>query len=152
MRGVVDILIEALKDFGIAETVGPGSSSDIMAMAKEVGAAYPNDEIPWCGLAMAAWATRARIKPPKGSLSARSWLLFGNAVLGSPELGDVCVLWRDKPDSAKGHVGLFIARRGGTIYLLGGNQGNAVSIQGFAVSRLLGTRRAPPPALKGAKK
>jgi uncharacterized protein (TIGR02594 family) len=148
----VNILIEALKDFGIAETVGPGSSADIMAMAKEVGAAYPTDETPWCGLAMAAWANRAGVTPPKGSLRARSWLTFGTAVLGSPELGDVCVLWRGKPDSTQGHVGLFIARRGGTIYLLGGNQGNQVSIQAFPVDRLLGTRRAPPPLRKGAKK
>lgn len=133
-------LFEALKCYGLAETAGPLSSPEIMAMAKELEADYHGDETSWCGLAMAAWEKRAGGKPPAAFLSARSWLGWGEPV-EKPGIGDVCVLWREDPNSWKGHVGMFIAERGGLLYLLGGNQGNTVTIASYHANRLLGYRR-----------
>lgn len=135
------ILLEALRDYGLVETVGPKVSPEILAMAQEVGAQdYTSDETSWCGLAMGAWTTRAGGKPPAGFLAARSWLTWGEPV-ENPQVGDVCVLWREDPNSWKGHVGIFIARRGPLLYLLGGNQGNTVTVASYHATRLLGYRR-----------
>lgn len=77
-----------------------------------------------------------------GNISARSWLTVGTEIK-TPEVGDVVVFWRDKKDSWKGHVGLFIAysQDKKSIYVLGGNQSNKVSINLYPVSQLLGFRR-----------
>lgn len=138
-----DILSHALKSYGLAEVAGTASSPEIMGMAKALGSSYPSDETSWCGLAMAYWLTQAGGTPPKGYLAARTWLNSGEAVDGAPELGDVCVLWRIKPDSWEGHVAVFVARRGHLLYLLGGNQGNVVGITSFPEAMLLGFRRYP---------
>ena len=138
----MDLLTAALRDYGIAELAGSAASPDIMAMAAalEVGSAYPSDETPWCGLAMAHWVTSAGGTPPGGFLAARSWLSWGQSV-DKPSLGDVCVLWRVSPTGWNGHVALFISQRDGHLFLLGGNQGDRVSIARFPAAQLLGVRR-----------
>jgi uncharacterized protein (TIGR02594 family) len=70
---------------------------------------------------------------------AKSWLGVGRPV-DQPHLGDVVVLWREHPKSWKGHVGLFIRQTPNWVYLLGGNQGNRVSIQAYRRHRVLGYR------------
>lgn len=136
----LDLVSHALADYGVAEIPGPPSSADIMAMAAETGAAYPGDEVAWCGLAVGHWVKRAGGALPSGFLSARSWLKAGEPV-DTPELGDVVVLWRDSPDGWEGHVALFVARRGSVVFLLGGNQANTVTITSFSAKRILGFRR-----------
>lgn len=42
---------------------------------------------------------------------------------------------------APGHVGFFAGYEMGTIYLLGGNQGDSVNVSPYPKSRLLGIRR-----------
>lgn len=76
------------------------------------------------------------------SLMARSFLQWGKEV-ETPQEGDVVVFWRGSPDSWKGHVGFFAGYDdAGDILVLGGNQGNSVSIKSYPKERLLGTRRA----------
>lgn len=111
-----------------------------MAMAKFLGADYPSDDTSWCGLAMGYWTTKAGGQPPKNYLAARQWLKSGTAVT-EPQVGDVCILWRGTPDGWEGHVGLFVSRRGSMLYLLGGNQGNVVTVSSFHADKLLGFRR-----------
>ncbi len=132
---------EALADYGLSEMTGPQNCPEIMAWAMTLGISFPNDETSWCGLAMAAWCTRAGHEPPTGFLGARSWLNWG-VQADEPKLGDVTVFWRVAPNSWEGHVALFVTRRGGLIYVLGGNQSNSVSIMAYPVARLLGFRRA----------
>lgn len=76
------------------------------------------------------------------SLAARSFLEWGTAV-DTPQLGDIVVLSRgDNP--AQGHVGFFKGfDENGNILILGGNQGDTVSVASFSPDRLLGYRRAP---------
>jgi uncharacterized protein (TIGR02594 family) len=108
-----------------------------------------NDETPWCSAFVnyIAWLLSL---PRSKSLLARSWLSIGtridlaNAVVGF----DVCILKRgggEQPGAnnytAPGHVGFYAGRNEGTIKLLGGNQGNAVSIAEFPIERLIGIRR-----------
>ena len=73
------------------------------------------------------------------SAAARSWLHWGTS-LDHPHYGCVVVLARGKNPSL-GHVGFFTDRRpDGKILLLGGNQGNAVSIAAFEAARVLSYR------------
>lgn len=136
------MIVAALADYGLTEVAGQGSNPEILAMAAAVGAAYPSDDVSWCGLACAYWATRAGLPRPDGFLAARSWLNWGSPIYeGLERPGDVCILWRDQPGSWKGHVGLFVRRTGNLVYLLGGNQGNTVEIAAFKAERVLGIRR-----------
>lgn len=77
-----------------------------------------------------------------GSNLARSFLNWGEAV-DKPQKGDVAVFSRGNPNGPYGHVGFFEGYNpDGSIKVLGGNQGNAVSIASYAPNRLLGFRRA----------
>ena len=58
-------------------------------------------------------------------------------------LGSIAVLWRGDPLSPQGHVGLFIRRDAGHVWLLGGNQDNCVGIGRYPLGRLLDYRMPP---------
>lgn len=76
-----------------------------------------------------------------GDLSARSFLNWGKPV-EKPSDGDVVVLWRESPDSWKGHVGFYAGRtEDGDIRVVGGNQDNGVNEKVYPASRVLGYRR-----------
>jgi uncharacterized protein (TIGR02594 family) len=113
------------------------------------------DEIPWCSsFAIGqAWPFRDfGCAYPVGPLArrARSWLRVGREVsLGQAIVGwDVVVLNRGggSPDpsviDSPGHVGFFAGLAGDRqVVLLGGNQGDAVSVARFPVDQVLGVRR-----------
>ena len=110
-----------------------------MEWAKETNLKqYTNDEIPWCGLYMAVVMKRANRDVVKDPLWARNWANFGVAVK-EPMLGDVLVFQRE----TGGHVGLYISESRTHYHVLGGNQGNAVSIVLIAKNRLIASRRPP---------
>jgi uncharacterized protein (TIGR02594 family) len=69
-------------------------------------------------------------------LSARDWLNWGSPVIGAPVLGDVLVFAR----GSGGHVGLYVAEDRDAYHVLGGNQGDAVSIDRVSKDRFLGAR------------
>jgi hypothetical protein len=88
--------------------------------------------------------------PRSKSAAARSWLAIGQVVqLTEAWSGnDVVVLKRGTglqpgPEilKAPGHVGFYAGREAGRILVLGGNQGNGISVQGFPEHQLLGIRR-----------
>ena len=134
------ILKEGLKTYGTIETPGAGNNPSIMAWAKATGQdrAYRNDATAWCGLWMAYVALQAGWEPPINPLWARNWANFGKPV-AAPMLGDVLVFSRGNG----GHVGLYVGEDAGAYHVLGGNQGDRVSIKRIAKNRLLGARRCP---------
>jgi uncharacterized protein (TIGR02594 family) len=76
-----------------------------------------------------------------GSNMARSFMEWGQAV-DQPQRGDLAVFSRGDPNGPFGHVGFFDGyNEDGTIRVLGGNQGDAVSIANYSPSQLLGFRR-----------
>jgi len=115
-----------------------------------------HDEVPWCSAFVnyICWLLRL---PRSKDLRARSWLEVGRSVdIEQARVGfDVVILKRGSgnqpgPDvtDAPGHVGFYAGRkeeaeysRSDLIYLLGGNQGNKVSIAGYLETRILGIRR-----------
>lgn len=77
-----------------------------------------------------------------GSGMARSYLEWGQPV-DQPQRGDIAVFSRGDPNGPFGHVGFFEGYNpDGTIKVLGGNQGDSVSIASYSPDQLLGFRRA----------
>ena len=130
-------LLKALELYGTTETVGPVHNPVIMGWAKELKIDYyKTDEIPWCGLFMAVVIKRADRTPVRDPLRALSWATFGNKV-DKPMLGDILTFTRN----GGGHVGIYCYETKTHFGVLGGNQGNAVSITLIAKSRLHQARR-----------
>lgn len=106
----------------------------------------------WCAAFVNASLGQAGVEGT-GQLNARSFMDWGTPV-DQPQLGDIAVFSRGDPNGWQGHVGFYQGTNpDGTINVLGGNQGNAVSISPFSPDNLLGFRRAPEPqnALAGAQ-
>lgn len=143
-----NVLRVALGLYGLQEIVGPKHSPVILEMAKDlggqVGGFYNADEIPWCGLFVAYVLKKAGFEPPKdfAQIRAREYAKWGNPS-GRPSRGDVLSFWRGSPSGSDGHVGFYIQEDKHAYYVLGGNQGNAVSIAPIAKNRLIAARRCP---------
>lgn len=137
------ILKEFVAIYGTAEKPGPGSNPSILSWARAVGLEriYRSDETAWCGLAMAYVALQAGwdASPNGNGLWARNWLDWGNPA-PVPMLGDVLVFSRGP---RKGHVGVYVGEDAGHLHVIGGNQGDAVTVKRIPRFRLLGARRCP---------
>lgn len=129
----------AIQEYGVKGQPGATHNSQILRYFLYAGfKQIKDDETAWCA-AFVNWAlVRAGLEGTK-SLMARSFLKYGYPTL-APKLGDLAVFWRGSKDSAFGHVGFFIKETKDAVYVLGGNQSNAVNITPFPKSQLLGYR------------
>lgn len=129
---------------GLQEIPGQAASPIVLSMLQLDAKWVADDETPWCSAFVNAIAWLLDL-PRSRSLAARSWLKVGVQVpLEQARVGfDVVVLTRGR-SGASGHVGFYAGHSAGTISLLGGNQGNAVSVATFARTRLLDVRRLAP--------
>jgi uncharacterized protein (TIGR02594 family) len=131
-------LTEARKFVGLKEIVGSRHEPKILEFFAEAG--HPgihDDETAWCAAFVGAMLRRAGYSS-SGALNARSYLNFGTK-LAKPTPGCIVVFKRGS-SSWQGHVAFFIADEGDRIRVLGGNQGNAVSIASYSKADLLGYR------------
>ena len=96
-----------------------------------------SDEVPWCAAFVGACLERAGISG-SGSLLARSYLEWGISA-DAGQIGAIAVLSRGRNPS-QGHVGFLVGWDEKRIWLLGGNQGNRVSVAPYDRSRLLDLR------------
>lgn len=138
----------ARKFLGVKEQPGSGSNPLVLAMLQHVAGWVQDDDTAWCSafVGFVAWLCDL---PQSGSLAARSWLKVGTPVTVEDALAgaDIVVLKRfaNAPGptvpNALGHVGFYVSSDSGTVTVLGGNQGNEVSIERFPLDRVLGIRR-----------
>lgn len=133
---MTDALRIALAELGTAE-IEPGSNPRIDEYLRTVG--LSDDDTPWCA-AFVNWALSAAGVAGTGKANARSFLTWGVKAL-APQPGDVAVFWRDDPASWKGHVAFYLSRNAHGVWVVGGNQGNAVSVRCYSESQLLDVRR-----------
>ena len=131
--------------YGTIEGSGNSNNPVILSWAKAIGLGhvYKADSIAWCGLTVAYAAAQAgwEHSPRGNALYARNWLSWGNSVpKGKEMLGDVLVFSRGP---TQGHVALYVGEDDTAFHILGGNQGDAVSIKRKPKSLLLGARRCP---------
>lgn len=129
----------AKKELGTKELPGPTANKRIVEFLETVSlpkGMETEDETPWCS-AFVNWVAKASGLKGTGNAMARSWLKWGTPS-PAPVIGAVVVLKRGAPPS--GHVGLYAGRDGAEWLILGGNQGDQVSIRKFLPSQVLGVR------------
>ena len=141
VEGLPKVVTEGLALIGISEIIGPNHNTVIMGWARALGLEkiYTKDELAWCGLFHAWVLTRAsKHIPLKGFdlLRALKYQAFGVPV-NQAMLGDTLIFRRE----GGGHVGTYIAESDTTYHVLGGNQGNTVSIIEIEKKRLVAARR-----------
>lgn len=131
-------LLKAVELYGVTEAIGSSNNPAILGWAKELGIddVYNADSIPWCGLYIAIIMQRAGRQPVKDPLWAANWSKFG-VESKVPMLGDVLVFTR----SGGGHVGLYVGEDNQAYHVLGGNQGDKVSVVRIAKARMTSARR-----------
>lgn len=128
----------AWAELGQREVDGTADNARIRAFFADVGqTASLHDEVAWCAAFVGACLERAGQGSTR-SLMARSYVRWGEA-LAEARLGAIAVLSRGSDPSA-GHVGFLLAETDDSIILLGGNQGDSVSVAAFPKARLLGLR------------
>lgn len=133
----MNIITKALSQYGISERLGHEDHPQIIAYFDILGynGAQLHDETAWCS-AFANWVAKTTGHEYSGKLTARSWLNVGIST-ATPQPGDVVVLWRESPESWKGHVGFFVKATKRYVYILGGNQKNSVCISAYPKTRVL---------------
>lgn len=125
---------------GLKEIPGPATNTTIAGWLAKLKAPWKDDETAWCGTFVASMFDSVGITPVKGWAGARNWLNFG-IKLPAPGVGCVVVFWRGQLTGWSGHVGFVIGKdKNGNLMVLGGNQGDAVSIKPFERTRVLGYR------------
>lgn len=124
-------------ELGQAEFRGPTNNPRIEEYHATTRAGRADDEVPWCSSFVNWCLLRAGITGTR-SKAARSWEMWG-VELGAPRVGAIAVFSRGS-NPAHGHVGFWVGEGGGQVRVLGGNQGNRVSVQSYPKSRLLTLR------------
>ncbi|WP_322470304.1 TIGR02594 family protein [Hydrogenophaga sp. SNF1] len=129
-------LAEARRYLGVREIPGVNHHPLILAMWKAIKrGGIRDDETPWCAAFVGFCLENVGIVSSRFE-SARSYLEWGRP-LDKPVPGCITVLGR----TGGGHVAFGAGvDRHGDLLLLGGNQGNSVSIAAFPRSRVLGYR------------
>jgi uncharacterized protein (TIGR02594 family) len=131
----------ARRYIGQREVPGVESNPAILRWLRRVAGWPEDDATPWCSAFVNAMAQDAGYEISR-SLAARSWLQVGKPVAMLEAVpGDVVILWRGSRDSASGHVGFYVRRDADHVWLLGGNQADAVSVAPYPLDHVLGIRR-----------
>lgn len=148
-------VIEARRHLGQREVKGHRHNSLILGWWRAIKrGGIKDDETPWCAAFIGGCLEAVGLISSRFE-SARSYLDWG-VKLDAPEFGCIVVLGRQ----GGGHVGFCVGRDpAGNLLLLGGNQGDAVTIAAFSRTRVLGYRwpaavplpmAAPLPLLQAA--
>lgn len=131
-----------LTHLGLREIVGSKHNATILKWLIQLKAWWKEDETPWCGTFVGHCLKEAGIEPPKNWFRAKAYSDYGTAAArDSIPFGAVCV----KSRVGGGHVFFAVAqsRDGHTVFGLGGNQGNMVSISTFRLSDIDAVRWPP---------
>ena len=139
---------------GMEEISGKMSNPAILAMLRLDARWVEDDDTPWCS-AFTNWIAWHLRLPRSKSLAARSWLSVGRPItlIEADAENDVVIFKRgggSQPGpevlKAPGHVGFFAryepATQGavGRVWVIGGNQSDAVTVAPFPEDRVLGVR------------
>ena len=124
----------ARKYLGVAEIPGKDTAPMISRWLKRLGAWRAEDATPWCGTFVAACLDDVGLPRPQHWYRARAYLDYGTRI-PAPVMGAITVFAR----TGGGHVGFAVGRNEhGALMILGGNQGDRVSIAAFDPARVLG--------------
>lgn len=136
---------------GIREVAGPTSHPQILAWLKRTEKLWPSDtpvddsRYAWCGVFVGNMlldditaGSTDRPKPPAYFQGAKRWEAWGKAVsMKNAQRGDVVVLRR--PGGA--HVAIVSGITPGGLKVIGGNQGDTISIAEYPWHKVIAVRR-----------
>lgn len=132
--------IRAMAEIGVREIVGGKHNPRVVGYWKsgKVQLEVNDDETPWCAAFVCAMLEESGIRSPR-TPRARG---FHGGTWVQPcdhRIGSIVVLASPSRGSASGHVGFLAGVGEKRIRVLGGNQGNEVSIAPFDSSLVIGT-------------
>jgi uncharacterized protein (TIGR02594 family) len=131
-----DWLTYARQFLALKEIPGTENNPTIVNWLIKLKAWWREDETPWCGTYVAAVLANSGIPIAQHWYRARDWLNWGVSI-AFPVVGAVVVFER----KGGGHVGFVVGEdQNQNLMVLGGNQGNRVSIAPFDIARVLGYR------------
>jgi uncharacterized protein (TIGR02594 family) len=135
----------ARKYEGEKEVKGKGSNARILGWIRNEGRGKwaKDDATPWCGAFMAAVFTEAGLASivPEEPLVAANWRTVG-VPLDGPKIGAIVVVPRHDPNNPNAaHVAIVAEFNEHTLWLLGGNQKDAVNVSTFRRLNADGTER-----------
>lgn len=127
---------------GTREAAGSANSATILGWAKRLGTkvlglVYNADSVPWCGVFVAYCLQEDGIDAVAIAVRATSWATWGVA-LRSERLAPGAVLVFERPGG--GHVGFYVGEDATAYHVLGGNQGDAVTVARVAKDRCIARR------------
>jgi uncharacterized protein (TIGR02594 family) len=135
--------LHALTQLHVHETAGPAATKQIVDYWKEgqldTWTPPEGDETPWCAAFVCAMLERGGMQSTRKA-NAKSFIKWGQEVAGFGLLGAVVVMNRASGPPWQGHVGFCCGFVGENVHVLGGNQGNQVSIASFPKSRIVAVR------------
>jgi uncharacterized protein (TIGR02594 family) len=122
----------------VREVPGPQHNPRVLWYHQHTRLKATSDEVPWCAAFVCAMLEEAGVR------STRSAAASSFAEWGEPsELvdGAVVVFGKADPDAGgSGHVAFLVGVEGDSVLVLGGNQGNAVSIAKRPRARVVAVR------------
>lgn len=133
----------AVGELGQAEVPGEQHSPRVLAYHRATTLKATTDEVPWCA-SFVSWCLGVVGQKHTRSARARSYESWGQPCpvdLLAP--GAVVVFWRGKhPGVGTGHVGFYVGGdpASGRVWVLGGNQGDAVTVKAYSTAKVLGYR------------
>ena len=135
-------LTAARAKLGTREAPGAANNPAIMGWAKRLGTkvlgmVYNADSVPWCGLFAAQCVTEAGLIPPPIAVRAKAWAAWG-VPINADNLAPGAVLVFER--AGGGHVGFYVGERADAYRVLGGNQGDAVTLAWIAKDRCVARR------------
>jgi uncharacterized protein (TIGR02594 family) len=123
---------------GLREIKGKEHAPEILEFWELIG--HPeirDDETAWCAAFAGACLEKAGFASTKSTM-AKSYISWGK-VLNKPKLGAIAIFNRTG-NPAFGHVGFYVGEDAKNVFVLGGNQSDAVNVGKFPKSRLVGYR------------
>jgi uncharacterized protein (TIGR02594 family) len=122
---------------GLREVAGPKHNKIILGWLDKLGAWWRDDETAWCGVFVAHCMQDAKLPYPAMYMRAKAWSDYGS-LLQRDRLAPGAILVFDR--AGGGHIGFYVGEDAGHYFVLGGNQGNAVSVMKLGKTRLVASR------------
>jgi uncharacterized protein (TIGR02594 family) len=136
----VDIARQELA-IGVSEIAGSQNNPRIVMYHATTEGGASADEVAWCSSFVNYCVERTGLEGTD-SKAARSWHNSGwGEMVTQPQDGDIVVFSRTGggAHAGAGHVGFYVSQTTTTVKVLGGNQGNRISIRDFPKNGPLGS-------------
>lgn len=123
----------AKKEIGVKEVAGEGNNARVLQYHAATKLKANADSVPWCS-SFVSWCLQEAGYKSTRDAWARSYLQYGEK-LSEPKYGCIVVFDRG---NGNGHVGFHLYEKDGLVFVVGGNQRDAVNISSYSKENVLG--------------